>query len=79
MIAVQGTYDNGILKLAERAPTSQADVIVIFPEAAADKKRELSREDTRKLFDSFTGSIERHIDERKERLMALDEKYASVD
>lgn len=53
MIAVQGTYDNGILKLAEEAPVPQVDVIVIFPEIDVNKKKELNREDTRKLFDSL--------------------------
>lgn len=79
MIAVQGTYDNGIIRLAEQAPATQADVIVIFPENSAGKNKEIDRDETRKLFDSFSGSIVRHIDEKEERLAALDEKYAGID
>lgn len=79
MIAVQGVYDNGRIQLSENAPVEKAKVIVVFPEAEKVEKRQMTVEAARKLFDEFTGSIDRDIDERAERLGALDEKYAGVD
>lgn len=78
MIAVQGIYDNGRIQLSENAPVEKANVIVVFPEAEKIEKRQMSVETARKLFDEFTGSIDRDIDERAERLGALDEKYAGI-
>ena len=36
-------------------------------------------ETAREMFDEFTGSIQRTIDEKKELLEKLDEKYAGID
>ncbi len=36
-------------------------------------------EEDRKLFKKFSGSIKRHIDEKKELLEALEEKYVCTD
>lgn len=72
MIAVQGQYDHGRLHLAEEAPMEKADVIVIFPEGEAIKEAQMSKKMARELFDEFTGSITRVIDEKSERVGALD-------
>ena len=78
MVAVQGIYENGHIQLEEAAPMEKADVIVIFPERNA-MKNEKSNQLSRKLFDEFTGSIDRVIDEKKELEAARNEKYANID
>lgn len=78
MIAVQGLYDNGKIQLTEDAPMEKAKVIVIFPEEETLKETHMSKKMARDLFDEFTGSIKREIDEKSERLGALDEKYAGI-
>ena len=78
MIAVQGIYDNGQLQLEEAAPMKKASVIVIFPEGRP-AERQISEDSARKLFDDFSGSISRDINEKAELMAARDEKYAGVD
>ncbi len=78
MVAVQGIYENGHIQLEEAAPMEKANVIVIFPERDV-MKNEKSNQLSRKLFDEFTGSIDRVIDEKKELEAARDEKYANID
>lgn len=78
MIAVQGLYDNGKIQLMEDAPMEKADVIVIFPEREVIKETHMSPKIARDLFDKFTASIKREVDENSERLGALDEKYESI-
>ena len=78
MVAVQGIYENGHIQLEEAAPMEKANVIVIFPERDV-MKNEKSNQLSRKLFDEFTGSIDRVIDEKKELEAASDEKYANID
>ncbi len=78
MIAVQGVYDNGRIQLEEAAPVKKASVIVIFPEGRT-AERQISEDSARKLFDDFSGSISRDIDNKAELMAARDEKYASVD
>ena len=78
MIAVQGVYDNGKIQLVGNAPMEKAKVIVIFPEENSNNGSSLTKEAARTLFDEFTGSIKRDIDERSERLGALDEKYSDI-
>lgn len=78
MVAVQGIYENGHIQLEEAAPMEKANVIVIFPERSA-VKNEKSNQLSRKLFDEFTGSIDRVIDEKKELEAARNEKYANID
>lgn len=48
--------------MAETAPMEKAQVIVIFPEGRSEVKVE-SKRSARKIFDEFTGSIKREIDE----------------
>ena len=78
MIAVQGLYDNGMIQLKEDAPMEKANVIVIFPESEVTKETHIPGQIARDLFDEFTGSIKREIDEKSERLGALDEKYEGI-
>ena len=78
MVAVQGIYENGHVQLEEAAPMEKANVIVIFPERNA-MKNEKSNQLSRKIFDEFTGSIDRVIDEKKELEAARNEKYANID
>lgn len=78
MIAVEGLYENGRIELSEEAPMEKAKVIVIFPEDQTSKKNVIANS-TKQLFDEFTGCISRDIDEKAERLGALDEKYADFD
>lgn len=75
MIAVHGEYDNGRIRLSEKPPMDKAQVLVIFPEN--NKGKQLSLDAARKVFNDFTGSVNRNIDIKQERLGALDEKYAS--
>ncbi|MBR1761234.1 MAG: hypothetical protein IJ741_08660 [Schwartzia sp.] len=76
MIALQGVYNNGWVELAGKAPTEKANVVVVFP---GETSRQKMTEEDRKLFQKFSGSIKRHIDEKKELVEALEEKYASAD
>ena len=77
MIALKGVYDKGRIELANQAPVERADVIVIFPIEKSINKKPFTNEEKR-IFDSFSGSIDRVIDERSEKVEALDEKYTSV-
>ena len=79
MLAVQGLYENGQIKLLGEQPKGNAEVIVIF-NASREDDTDVTDNDmtTRKLFNEFTGCINRKIDEKAERLEALDEKYASA-
>ena len=78
MVAVQGVYENGQIQLEEAAPMERANVIVIFPENHI-VKNEQSDQMSRKLFEEFTGSISRIIDEKEELEAARNEKYANID
>ena len=78
MVAVQGVYENGRIQLAETAPMEKAQVIVIFPEGRSEVKA-ASKRSARKIFDEFTGSIKREIDEKAELMAARDDKYADID
>ena len=78
MVAVQGVYENGQIQLAEAAPMERANVIVIFPENHI-VKNEQSDQISRKLFEEFTGSISRIIDEKEELEAARNEKYTNID
>ncbi|MBO7381483.1 MAG: hypothetical protein J6W29_08555 [Neisseriaceae bacterium] len=48
-------------------------------QAKSVEENRLSNSELRALFDSFTGSINRSIDEKQEKLNYLDERYASFD
>ncbi len=74
MVVVQGVYENGQIQLAEAAPMEKANVIVTFPKHNA-AKNEKPNQLSRKLFDGFTGSLDRIIDEKEELEDARNEKY----
>ena len=78
MVAVQGLYENGRIRLSETAPMEKARVIVIFPGDRGEESH-ISEQTARELFDEFTESIQRTIDEKAELLERLDEKYADID
>lgn len=78
MIAIQGLYDNGKIQFTEDAPMEKAKVIVIFPEEKEIKETNMAKKIAEDLFNEFTGSIKREIDEKSERWGALDEKYAKI-
>ena len=75
MVAVQGLYENGKVRLLGEKPEGKAEVLVIFNISKYADNKEKS-EDARKKFDEFSGCIHRRIDDKEEWLEALDEKYA---
>lgn len=79
MVIVEGLYDNGNIKLLQSAPMEKAKVIVIFPETKKEDKKRLSIDVAKALFHEFSGCLDGDMDEKAERLGALDEKYESVD
>lgn len=79
MVAVEGLYDNGKIMLSESAPMEKARVIVVFPEPKKENGNLLSAADARALFQEFSGCLDGDIDERAERLGALDEKFENID
>ena len=76
MQAIQGVYDNGILKLDMKAPAVKSRVIVVFTEEEPRKK--MSSEEALKILNKHAGSIKSNIDFEKERDEYLNEKYGSV-
>lgn len=78
MVAVEGLYDNGKIKLSQSAPMEKAKVIVIFPETKKKDREQLSTDAAKALFQEFSGCLDGNIDEKTERLGALDEKYESI-
>lgn len=78
MVAVEGLYDNGKIKLSQSAPMEKAKVIVIFPETKKKDREQLSTDAAKALFQEFSGCLDGNIDEKAGRLGALDEKYESI-
>ena len=77
MLAVKAHYENGKITLKEKPPMDSADVIIVFPTSdVIDKVERFSDEEVNTLFEKFTGSVDRVIDYKTERMEALDEKYA---
>jgi hypothetical protein len=76
MQAIQGIYDNGILKLDRKAPATKSRVIVLFTENETRKK--MSKDEALKILYKHAGSIKSDIDFEKERDEYLNEKYGSV-
>lgn len=80
MLAVKGMYDDGKIILKGNPPVKTAEVIVVFPDSEEQKKESvLSAEKKRELFEEFSGSVNRVIDIKAERMEALDKKYADID
>ena len=76
MQAIQGIYDNGILKLDKKAPATKSRVIVLFTEDRTFKK--MSKDEALKILYKHAGSIKNDIDFEKEKDEYLNEKYGSV-
>jgi len=64
MQAMRGIYDNGVLKLDEKAPAIKSRVIVLFTEDETRKKT--SKNEALKILHKHTGSIKNAIDFEKE-------------
>lgn len=79
MVAVEGLYDHGTIKLSESAPMEKAKVIVVFPETQKEDEKRLSKDEAIALFHEFSGCLDGDIDEQAERLGALDEKFEDID
>jgi len=75
MQAIQGVYDNGILKLDRKAPVVKSRVIIVFTEE--EPKRKMSAEEALKILNKHAGSIKGDINFEKERDEHLNEKYGS--
>lgn len=78
MLAVKGIYSNGHITLENRIPVKSAEVIVVFPDMD-EQDKEMDLKNRRKLFEEFSGSVDRTIDEKAEKMEAVDEKYESAD
>ena len=63
-----------------RFPVKSAEVIVVFPDQEdTDGQIDLSAERKQELFDEFSGSVDRIIDEKAEKMEALDRRYECID
>ena len=80
MLAVKGIYQDGQVTLKGRFPVKSAEVIVVFPDQEdIGGQIELSAERKQELFEEFSGSVDRIIDEKAEKMEALDRRYESID
>lgn len=80
MLAVKGIYNDGQVFLKNKLSIKSAEVIVVFPDSEEHKENEGLTEDVkRQLFEEFSGSIDRIIDIKAEKIEALDERYESAD
>jgi hypothetical protein len=73
--AIQGVYDNGILKLDKEAPVNKSRVIVLFTE---EPRKRMSAEEALRIFHKHTGSIKDEIDLEKEKDEYFNEKHGAV-
>mgnify|MGYP001075718565 FL=1 len=80
MLAIKGIYDNGKITIKGQLPDQKAatEVIVIFPDNETKIKEEFSTNEKRRLFEEFSGSIDRTIDIKSEKLQALEKKYENT-
>jgi hypothetical protein len=72
MQAIQGVYDDGILKLDRKPVVSKARVIVLFPEEVHTK---MSTEEALRIFHEHAGSVRGDIDFEKEKDEYFNEKH----
>lgn len=73
MLAVKAIYSNGHITLENRIPVKSAEVIVVFPDMD-EQDKEMDLKNRRKLFEEFSGSVDRIIDERAEKMEAVSEE-----
>ncbi|MDR1663508.1 MAG: hypothetical protein LBR83_01105 [Clostridiales bacterium] len=76
MQAIQGIYDNGIIKLDKKAPVNKTRVIVLFTDEYVKDK--ISVEEALSILHKHTGSIKSDINFESERAEYLHEKYGPV-
>ena len=79
MQAIQGFYENGVVRLDKQAPIKRGRIIVFFPEEKTKNEAVMSDDEAMRLFNKFTGSIDRDIDYERERGEYLSEKYGPFD
>ncbi len=80
MLAVKGLYENGKVILEDQPPIEMSEVVVVFSDNDLGKREDgLTSDRKRALFEEFSGSVNRMIDLRTERLEALDKRYESID
>jgi hypothetical protein len=75
MQAIQGIYDDGILKLDRKPVIKKSRVIVLFPEESHQK---MSSEEALRIFHKHAGSIKGDIDLEKEKDEYFNEKQGLV-
>jgi hypothetical protein len=75
MLAIRGIYNNGMLRLNGKAPSNNAEVLVIFNTKEVELNGKMTDDEAMRLFHKFTGSIDRDIDFENERDGYLHEKY----
>ncbi len=70
MLAVKGIYENGKVILENKPLIEMSEVIVVFPNQESGKALdELTLEQRKELFDDFSGSVNRIIDWKAERII----------
>lgn len=75
VLAVKGIYNNGKVILEDNPLIEMSEVVVVFPDNELESMPMESNSDgKRALFEEFSGSINRIIDLKAERLEALDER-----
>lgn len=80
MLAVKGIYRNGLVTLESRLPVKSAEVIVVLPDTdERNEETDLTVKAKRRLFEEFSGSVDRVIDEKAEKMEAMDERYEGAD
>ncbi len=80
VLAVKGLYENGKVILEDQPPIEMSEVVVVFSDNDLRKREDSLTSDKKKaLFEEFSGSVNRMIDLKMERLEALDERYESID
>jgi len=80
VLAVKGLYENGKVILEDQPPIEMSEVVVVFSDNDLGKREDGLTPDKKKaLFEEFSGSVNRIIDLKTERVEALDKKYESID
>jgi len=78
MLAIEGQYDKGWVKLDEDAPVDSSRVIVWFPMEKTAKEEGMSTGDALRILDKYKGSIKSGLDAKAEKLAYLAERYGNT-
>jgi len=78
MLAIEGQYEKGWIKLDEDAPMDNSRVIVWFPVEKPAKKEGMSTEEALRILDKYKGSIKGGLDAKADKLTYLDERYGNT-